>query len=67
VGCDYTSEAQNAIRNGTPTGSVVFPLGGKQSIEVALKALSGNKVPKHIVIPVKLITSDNVNNVQPIF
>ena len=37
VACDYTSEAQEAIRKGTQTGSVVFPLGGKRSVEAALK------------------------------
>lgn len=67
VGCDYTSEAQEAIRQGTQTGSVLFPLGGRQSIEVALKALSGETVPKHLVIPVQLVTQDNVDEVSPIF
>lgn len=67
IGCDYTSEAQAAIRKGIQTGSVLFPLGGKQSVEVALKVIAGKKVPKHIQIPVKLVTKDNVNKVPPIF
>lgn len=67
VGCDYTSEAQEAIRKGTQTGSVLFPLGGRQSVEVALKALAGEQVDKHILIPVLLVTKDNVEQVPPIF
>ena len=67
VGCDYTSEAQEAILNGTQTGSVLFPLGGTQSVDVALKLLSGNSVAKHISIPVKLVTKKNANKVKPIF
>lgn len=67
VGCDYTSEAQNAIRKGTQTGSVLFPLGGAKSAEIAAKILKGQKVPKHILIPVKLVTKENVEKVKPIF
>jgi len=67
VGCDYTSEAQNAIRKGTQTGSVLFPLGGAKSAEIAAKIFKGEKVPKHILIPVKLITQENVEKVKPIF
>lgn len=67
VGCDYTSEAQNAIKKGTQSGSVLFPLGGTKSAEIALKILKGESVPKHIVIPVKLVTKENVDKVKPIF
>ncbi|WP_373073150.1 substrate-binding domain-containing protein [Sulfurimonas sp.] len=67
VGCDYTSEAREAIRKGTQTGSVLFPLGGDDSIDVAIKVMSGKKVKKHIVIPVKLVTKDNVEIVKPVF
>ncbi|MCI5141498.1 MAG: LacI family transcriptional regulator [Candidatus Electrothrix sp. ATG1] len=67
VGCDYTSEAQEAIRKGTQTGSVLFPLGGHKSVEIALKILKGEKVAKHIFIPVKLVTQENIDDVPPIF
>jgi len=67
VGCDYTSEAHNAIKKGKQTGSVLFPLGGTKSAEIALKILKGEKVPKHIVIPVELVTKENVGKVRPIF
>ncbi|MCI5222248.1 MAG: LacI family transcriptional regulator [Candidatus Electrothrix sp. AR4] len=67
IGCDYTAEAQEAIRKGTQAGSVLFPLGGHKSVEIALKILKGKKVPKHLSIPVKLVTKKNVNDVLPIF
>ncbi len=67
IGCDYTSEARDAIRKGTQTGSVLFPLGGEKSAQIAMKILQGEKVPKHIVIPVKLITKENVDRERPIF
>lgn len=67
VGCDYTSEAQQSIKNGTQTGSVLFPLGGVQAIETAIKLIVKEKVPKHIVIPVKLVTKENADKVKPIF
>ncbi|ADL55565.1 substrate-binding domain-containing protein [Gallionella capsiferriformans] len=67
VGCDYTSEARQAIRDGTQSGSVLFPLGGKKAVEIALKIFAGESVPKHIYNPVKLVTKDNVEQVPPIF
>ncbi|PLA74625.1 LacI family transcriptional regulator [Hydrogenovibrio sp. SC-1] len=67
VGCDYTSEAQTAIRNDTQTASVLFPLGGDKSVEFALKILAGESVPKHYFIPVKIVDKTNVNSVKPIF
>lgn len=67
VGCDYTSEAQQAIRDGTQSGSVLFPLGGKKTVEIALKIFAKESVPKHVFIPVKLVTKENVEQVPPIF
>ncbi|MDD2780740.1 substrate-binding domain-containing protein [Sulfuricurvum sp.] len=67
VGCDYTSEARDAIRKGKQTASVLFPLGGEKSAQIAIKILNGEKVPKHIIIPVKLITKENVDKERPIF
>lgn len=67
VGCDYTSEARAAIRRGTQSASILFPLGGNRAVETAEKILAGTPVPKHIVIPVKLVTQENVNDVAPVF
>lgn len=67
VGCDYTSEARDAIRKGTQTASILFPLGGYKTAEIAKKLLAKESVPKHVVNPVKLVTRDNVEQVPPIF
>ena len=67
VGCDYTSEAQKAILAGTQTGSILFPLGGKEAAAAAVKILAKEKVAKHIYNPVQLITKENANTVPPIF
>lgn len=67
VGCDYTSEARDAIRKGTQTASILFPLGGKRAVAVAEDLLKGKQVPRHISIPVQLVTPANVEQVAPIF
>jgi ribose transport system substrate-binding protein len=67
VGCDFTSEAREAIRNGSQTGSVLFPLGGKQAVESSRNLLAGKSVLKHIIIPTKLVTNSNVEQTLPIF
>lgn len=67
VGCDYTSEARDAIRSGRQSASILFPLGGKKSVETARDLLAGKKAPKHIVIPVKLVTNENVEETEPVF
>lgn len=67
VGCDYTSEARQAMLEGKQTASVLFPLGGKMTAEVAKKLLAQEAVPKHVVIPVKLITQDIAAQTPPIF
>ncbi|MFZ2969418.1 MAG: substrate-binding domain-containing protein [Sulfuricurvum sp.] len=67
VGCDYTSEAKKAIHEGTQSASILFPLGGVQSVAVAERLFKGKKVPKEIRIPVQLITPDNVRQIKAIF
>jgi len=67
LGCDYTSEARAAIRAGEQTGSIKFPLGGKEAAKYALAICEGKKLPHHISIPVKLVTKENVEAISPIF
>lgn len=67
VGCDYVTEAKEAILAGDQTASVLFPLGGKASAEVAIQLLNGEPVAKHISIPVELVTAENANTVTPVF
>jgi len=68
VGVDYISEAQQAIRAGTQTGSVLNPLAGEETVAIARRILAGEQVAQHIIIPTDLlVTRDNVNQVAPIF
>lgn len=67
VGVDYISEAQQAIRDGKQTATIKFPLGGPETVDTVIKALAGERVPDHIVIPVQMVTSENVESVTPIF
>lgn len=67
VGCDYTREAQQAISKGSQTASVLFPLGGRQAVELIKRLMAGEEVDKHIYIPVKLVTQENFHQVDPIF
>lgn len=67
VGCDYTSQARQAIIDGKQDASVKFPLAGKESVEVVKKLIANESVEKHMLIPVQLINSQNVISVDPIF
>ncbi len=67
LGTDYTSEARAAIRAGTQTGSIHFPLGGQETADAAAKLVAGEVVPSHISNPVRLISRENVEDVAPIF
>lgn len=68
VGCDYTSEAREAILKGEQTASVLFPLGGKATADAVLRLKAGKALPAHIRIPVDtLVTQDNAETVQPVF
>lgn len=68
VGCDYTSEARTAILKGSQTGSVLFPLGGKATVQAVLNLKAGKSLPAHIDIPVDtLVTRKNVHQVKPVF
>ena len=67
IGVDYISEARDAIMQNTQDASIFFALGGKESVQVALKYLYGKEVSKTIINPIKLITKENITHVQPIF
>lgn len=67
VGCDYTSEAREAIRAGEQTGSIKFPLGSKAAARCAIDIIDGKKLPHHISNSVKLVTKENVEVIKPIF
>jgi len=67
VGCDYTAQARKAIEEGRQSASVKFPLASKESVEVIKELIANKPVEKHIVIPVKLVTQENVAKIEPIF
>lgn len=67
VGIDYIGEARAAIRAGTQTASFTYPTCGREGAEFALKILHGETVPKQHRVASVLVTSDNVDSVEPIF
>lgn len=67
VGIDYISEAQQAIKNGTQTASFLYPTSSKQAVEIVVKILRKQAVPKRVKVDTQLITKNNVDKVKPIF
>ena len=67
VGIDYIKPAQDAIRTGEQSSSFVYSLSAKESAAIAIKILSGEKVPKIVDIKTTQVTKENVNAVEPIF
>ena len=62
-GTDGISDAYNSIRNGELTGTVdSFPvLTGEVAMEVALRLIGGQDLPRVVATPQALITKDNVD------
>ncbi len=67
VGIGYITPAQEAIRYGQQSSSYVYSLCAKESAKAAVAILSGEKVPKEIVINSAQVTKENVEDVMPIF
>ena len=67
IGIDYISEAQIAIRAGEQDASLTYPTGGKEGAHYVLQILTGEKVPKKVVIDSEMVTIENVEQVKPIF
>lgn len=65
-GTDGISDAYNSIKNGELTGTVdSFPmLTGEVSMEVALRIIAGQELPRVISTPQALITSENIDKFQ---
>ena len=62
-GVDGSPDAKKAIKEGDMTGTAAqSPINiGKIGVEMAYKILAGEKVDKHIPVPVQLITAENVD------
>ena len=67
IGTDGISDAYKAIKSGDITGTVdSYPnLTGQVAVDVAIRLLGGQKVPRAVYTPVALITSANVNEPAP--
>ena len=63
-GVDGSPDAKKAIKEGDMTGTAAqSPINiGKIGVEMAYKILAGEKVEKHIPVPVQLITIENVDS-----
>jgi ribose transport system substrate-binding protein len=62
-GVDGSPDAKKMIKEGLMTGTAAqSPINiGKIGVEMAYKILAGEKVEKHIPVPVQLITAENVD------
>ena len=67
IGTDGISDAYDAIRRGDLTATVdSYPyLTGQVSVDVALRILGGQDVPRAIYTPQALITAENVDDPAP--
>ncbi len=63
VGFDALSEARDAIRQGSMVATVAQSPAqmGAMAVENALKLLKGEQVKSEFVVPIKLVTKDNLN------
>lgn len=66
IGTDGISDAYKSIEAGELTGTVdSFPvLTGEVAMEVALRLVSGQKLPRVVATPQALITKDNIKDYQ---
>jgi len=61
VGIDgLPQEGMMYVKQGILAATFVYPTGGREAIETALKILKGEKVPKKIVLQTEAITPENV-------
>lgn len=63
-GVDGSPDAKKMIKEGLMTGTAAqSPINiGKIGVEMAYKVLAGEKVEKHVPVPVQLITAENVDS-----
>lgn len=61
VGIDgLPQEGQQYVKQGVLGASFEYPTGGREAIENAVKVLSGEQVPKTVVLPSKYFTPENL-------
>jgi ribose transport system substrate-binding protein len=54
-------EGVRYVKEGILTATFEYPTGGKEAIEVALKILKGEQVPKNITLGTRIFTKENVD------
>lgn len=61
IGIDgLPQEGQQYVAEEVLSATFLYPTGGAEAIDTALKILNGAQVEKHIVLPTKIFTKDNV-------
>ncbi|MHC4124524.1 MAG: substrate-binding domain-containing protein [Planctomycetota bacterium] len=62
IGIDgLPQEGQFYVKQGILKASFEYPTGGKESIDIALKILGGQNVPKEITLKSRVFTKDNID------
>ncbi len=62
VGIDaLPQEGQMYVRRGILAASFEYPTGGREAIDMALKILNGQSVPKEITLQSRVFTRDNID------
>ncbi len=67
VGIDYIPEAREAIRNGEQSASFTYPTAAREGAQTVLRIIQGLPIEKEQMVPFIKVSSDNVENVKPIF
>ena len=61
VGIDgLPQEGQQYVKQGVLGASFEYPTGGREAIQNAVKVLSGEQLPKNVVLPSKFYTPENI-------
>ena len=50
---------RQAVADGKLDATFVYPTGGRQAVELAARILSGERVPRKVVLPTEKITREN--------
>jgi ABC-type sugar transport system substrate-binding protein len=61
LSCDGQREAFEAIKEGWMQATVIYATGGAVGLDMAIRVLKGEPVPKRITTETPLITADNVD------
>ncbi len=63
VGIDgLPHEGQRYVREGILDATFLYPTGGEEAIDLALKILAGEEVPKKVTLKSRLFTKDNIES-----